>query len=647
MRMPHRAASAAASVFVLAFVFGSAAAATAEDAPGALDRAMPQRHEAALADSDVRLAIVRAAYALKDGEADERAALLNYYSCSSAAPIWVSAKGPTPAAGALLSELDRADEWGLTAKDLKVDAALDENATAEGRAGYELKLSLAALKYARQARGGRIPDPAVQLASYLDRKPTLIEPELVLQSLATSRAPDAYLRGLNPQHPQFEKLRREYLKSRGAGATAVRIPSGPSLRPGDTHPQIALLRKRLAVPAAGGNSPEFYDPALAEAVKKFQKEKGISSASGTLGSGTRAELNDGIGETDTANRLLANMEMWRWMPQDLGAFHVEVNVPEFTVRVLRNDEIVHTERVVTGKRDTQTPVFSDLMRTVVFQPQWGLPDSIKVNEILPRLLAGDGLRSGYRMQRNGKDINPENVNWEKANILDYHVFQPSGDDNALGQVKFLFPNKHQVYMHDTPSKGLFGEKVRTYSHGCVRVRNPVRLAEVVLAEDKGWSKEQVRFELEDKDENNKVALDRRVPVHIMYFTAAVDDAGKLQMFRDVYGHENRVTLALQGRWKDIPKLPNHLAPVSVANAQSAAKKLRQVADDEQLQRRSRSRYAAADEDWGQPRRASVPPPPVRVYRAPPPSYGPRYSLGRGGSYGPGPKSIFQQLFGGN
>jgi hypothetical protein len=139
-----------------------------------------------------------------------------------------------------------------------------------------------------------------------------------------------------------------------------------------------------------------------------------------------------------------------------------------------------------------------------------------------------------------------------------------------------------------------------------------------------------------------------VPVHITYFTASVDDAGKLQTFRDIYGHENRVTLALAGRWKEIPKLPDHLAPVTVANAQSAAKKLRQAADDEQPQRRSRSRVAAADDDWSQPRRGAAPPPPVRVYRAPPPSYGPRYSLGRGSSsYGPGPKSIFQQLFGGN
>lgn len=651
MRMPHRAASAAASVFVLAFVFGVAGTATAQDATVALDRALPEKHRAVLADSDLRLAIVRAAAALKDGEPNERAALLNHYSCSPTPPIWVSSRGPTPAAATLLSELDKADEWGLAAKDFKVDAALDENASPDARAGYELKLSLVALKYARHARGGRIADPAVQLASYLDRKPVLIEPETVLQSLATSSAPDAYLRGLNPRHPQFEKLRQEYLKARDASATAVRIPSGPALRPGDSHPHIALLHKRLGIKpqAVDGvtRSDEYYDDALAGAVKKFQKEKGISSASGTLGSATRAELNDGIGETGNAERLLANMEMWRWMPQDLGAFRVEVNVPEFMVRVVRNDGVVHSERVVTGKKETQTPVFSDLMRTVVFQPQWGLPDSIKVNEVLPRLLAGDGLRSGYRMQRNGKDVNPDKVNWEKANILDYHVFQPSGDDNALGQVKFLFPNKHQVYMHDTPSKGLFGEKVRTYSHGCVRVRNPVRLAEVVLAEDKGWSKEQVRVELEDKDENNKIALDRRVPVHITYFTAAVDEAGKLQTFRDIYGHENRVSLALQGRWKDIPKLPDHLAPVTVANVQSAAKKLRQVADDEQPQRRSRARVAVVDDD-PPPRRASVPPPPVRVYRAPPPSYGPRYSLGRGSaSYGPGPKSIFQQLFGGN
>jgi hypothetical protein len=196
-------------------------------------------------------------------------------------------------------------------------------------------------------------------------------------------------------------------------------------------------------------------------------------------------------------------------------------------------------------------------------------------------------------------------------------------------VKFLFPNKHQVYMHDTPSKGLFGETIRTYSHGCVRVRNPVRLAEVVLAEDKGWPAGKVRSLVDDGPENNKIALDRKLPVHITYFTAWVGDNGKVQYFRDVYGHENRIALATEGRWREIVKTPDHLAPVVVPKASP------EVA--EAPRRRNRNR----DRDF-----ADAPPPPVerRAYAGP--SFpAPRYGLTR--SDPNSVNSIFMKFFRGN
>jgi murein L,D-transpeptidase YcbB/YkuD len=257
------------------------------------------------------------------------------------------------------------------------------------------------------------------------------------------------------------------------------------------------------------------------------------------------------------------MEQWRWMPADLGDLYVWVNIPEFTLRVVKNGEVIHTERIIAGKTDTQTPVFSDEMQTIVLHPFWGVPESIKVKELWPSLARGGGVlqRHGLRLQRNGRDIDPASVDWTRADIRNYHVYQPPGGGNVLGVVKFVFPNKHQVYMHDTPTKNLFGAAQRTFSHGCMRVRNPTRLAEVLLAEDKGWAPARVGELVRSGPQNNEIALSRKVPVHVTYFTAAVDEAGKPQLFADVYGHEQRVALALEERWSQIAKGRDHLAPV--------------------------------------------------------------------------------------
>lgn len=586
----------------------------------------------------IRLRIAAmAAPGAQDADRDDKLALASIYGCRLRVPAWTTAAGLAPRAAAVIAELKRADDWGLTSGDYAMPE-LSPRPNDNERAAAEQSLSLAVLKYARHARGGRIPDPTTQLASYLDRRPLLPDPVVVLDDITTSTAPDVYLRSFNPQHAEFQALAAEYQRLRRPPAPwLVRIPPGSLIRVGDVHQQIALLRIRLQTPAADGVDPNLYNEELAEKVRKVQGNAGLAPR-GSIGNRTREVLNEAIEDNrddKTARRLRANMEAWRWMPADLGDLRVEVNVPDFMMRIVKDGRVLHSERVVTGKIATQTPIFSDRMKMVVFQPQWGLPDSIKVNEVLPRLLRGDGLRSDLRMQRNGRDIDPDDVDWNKANILEYHIFQPSGDDNALGQVKFLFPNKHQVYMHDTPSKGLFRETQRTYSHGCVRVRNPVRFAEVVMSEDKGWAPKKVRELAWDGPENNKVTLSREIPVHITYFTAATGDDGKIHYMRDVYGHENRIALALDGRWKEIPRLPDHLAPLVVQKTPAA----RQANDDDDQPRR-RKRRAEVD-DAPPVRRGTAPPPPVRVAA---PNHAPRYYVKAQQQQ---QLNIFQKIFGSN
>ncbi len=193
-------------------------------------------------------------------------------------------------------------------------------------------------------------------------------------------------------------------------------------------------------------------------------------------------------------------------------------------------------------------------------------------ELWPSLARGGTSfgRQGLRLSRNGRDVNPESVDWSSSDIRSYDVYQPPGPGNVLGELKFAFPNKHSVYMHDTNAKGLFEEVSRPFSHGCMRVRDPRRMAEILLGEDKGWDAARIADLLANGPANNEVPIDHKIGVHVTYFTAWVDDKGELQTARDVYGHEKRITQALEGRWTQIAKGPDHLAPVRAPESVSYA-----------------------------------------------------------------------------
>jgi L,D-transpeptidase YcbB len=500
-----------------------------------------------------------------NGEREDFAALSAFYAERSYAPLWVSASGTTPKAASAIAEIKHADDWGLAASDFALPDPIAGNATPAALVDAEIKLSVAVLKYARYARGGRITDPATELSSYLDRKPQLLPPRDILSKIAAADAPDAVLRAFNPQHPQFEKLRQKLLELRRGAAPVsqiVRMPDGPMLKPGIKHPDVAVLRQRLNVAPPVGADATLYDATLKAAVVAYQKEKGLSP-DGLVGAGTRAVLNDV--EVLTPEKLLANMEEWRWMPDDMGDLYVWVNVPEFTLRIVKDGKVIHTERVITGLPDKETPIFSETMKTIIFRPRWNVPNSIKVKELWPSLARGGTYfeRQGLRLSQNGRPVDPSSVDWSSTDIRRFDIYQPPGERNALGNIKFAFPNKHDVYMHDTPNKNLFNEASRPFSHGCMRVRNPERMAEILLAEDKGWDAGKIAQLIASGPENNEVKLDRKIGVHITYFTAWVDETGATQMARDVYGHEKRITLALEGKWGEIVVGPNHLAPVKI------------------------------------------------------------------------------------
>jgi murein L,D-transpeptidase YcbB/YkuD len=250
------------------------------------------------------------------------------------------------------------------------------------------------------------------------------------------------------------------------------------------------------------------------------------------------------------------MERWRWLPRDLGAFYVTVNIPEFMLRVAADDGPVYTTRVVVGKPDTPTPVLSNEMQTVVFGPYWYVPTSIKVDEIRPYLREEASWffrssrwntsvlqRHGLGVRYAGRDIDPESIDWNRVDIRNLELYQPPGPNNVLGRVKFVFPNKHDVYMHDTQQKELFAYPIRAESHGCMRVQNPGELAAIIMKRDQGWSDGRTFTALET-GYDQQVPLKGRIPVHVTYFTLKVNDDGSLSTYGDIYGHDARMAAAL-------------------------------------------------------------------------------------------------------
>lgn len=275
----------------------------------------------------------------------------------------------------------------------------------------------------------------------------------------------------------------------------------------------------------------------------------------------------------SAKRLRANMEMWRWMNEDMGSLHVLNNIPEFMQYVYKDGQIIRSEKIVAGMLDKQSSIFSRPLKYVVLRPQWRVPESIKVNEIWPSLIRGGGYMRQYALEletKGGERVDWRKIDWVKTDIRNYEVVQPPGPKSVLGHVKFTFPSQHTIFMHDTPDKWMFRSSQRTLSHGCLRVQKPMELAEIVLMEDKGWDKEKIAELNRSGPLNNEVAIDKRIPIHLVYFTAWVGDDGHQKIFADIYGHEKRVTQALDGEWDKIKKGRDHLAPVEPINTSAVA-----------------------------------------------------------------------------
>jgi murein L,D-transpeptidase YcbB/YkuD len=469
--------------------------------------------------------------------------VIAFYEARGYQAAWTADGSLTDTAVAIIGRLATADTDGLdpSAYDTPdLDFASNGPATPAEIAAADIELSVAVAAYTREAYAGRIDPRTVGQdgTDDIDIRPHYPDTAAALRSIVTADDAVATLVGFNPTHAGYLALRNALAEARAQETEArVVVPDGPTLRLGDADPRVAILRARLDLPVAQGEDANLFDDAVESAVRDFQSNAGLVT-DGIVGPHTIGALNGP--NVDPVAEIIANMERWRWMPRDLGNYYVMVNIPEFMVRIVADGEVFHETRVIVGQTTHRTPVFSDEIEKIAVNPYWYVPASIIAAEMMPILRSDPGyfVRNGYDVflsyQGGAQLVNPYQVAWGQVSASRVSMRQRPGTGNALGQIKFLFPNSHAVYLHDTPSKSLFQSDVRAYSHGCVRVMNPMDFAEALLSRDPNLGVAQLRALFGDQE--RQVPLDQHIPIHITYFTAMVDDSGQVQFKNDIYGY---------------------------------------------------------------------------------------------------------------
>ena len=476
--------------------------------------------------------------------------LFRFYADRDYAPAW-GAHGSTLLALVEESVNDGLDPEAYRARWIGVALAA-ASAAPDAAADRELLLTDAFFRLGEHLLRGRV-DPTT-IAPERKWYPTRRERDLAAlldRALVTGDIAGA-LDALRPQHPAYRKLRDalgRYRTLAEAGTDLPIILPASTLTEGDESVRVPLVRQRLALfgdladAEPTGENRLLYSAAVADAVRRFQARHGLE-VNGTVDQPTRTALNRS--PEHWVRTLTLNLERWRWLPDDLGARHILVNMPAFRLQVMEDGAPALAMNVVVGNPSWQTPVFSDTMETVVFNPTWGVPPSIAAVETIPlaRSKGSEYLSSrGYNVYREGEQVDPSTVDWEKANAGQYYFVQSPGPANPLGTVKFAFPNANDIYIHDTNQKRLFSRAQRAFSHGCIRAAEPHALAEHLLGRDKDWTPEKVQEKFA-AGRLEYVPLDAPLPVHLVYLTAAVDAEGGIAFYDDVYGYDDALATAL-------------------------------------------------------------------------------------------------------
>lgn len=485
--------------------------------------------------------------------------IVELYARREMRPLWVSLEGPGAKSQIIANALNASFDEGLSPDDYSVPAiaGLWQSKKPTELAQLDILLSQGLAAYLTDMAYGRaepcLLDPQLFASARVNARNTPGQ----LVSLA-AQAPDLedFLQEQIPAHLAYRQLRSALALYRTIAAEGgwPTIPEGPSIKPGMEDPRLPQIRTLLRVTGDdlnGTDSPSLrLDPELTAAVQRFQERHNLNS-DGVIGKNTLAAMS--VPATERIDQILINMELWRWLPHRLEGRQLYVNIAGFYLQARQEGQVEFSSPVIVGKVYHKTPVFSDEIRYVEFNPFWNIPSSIARKEIAPEVLKDPAyLRKNHirvfdGWSDNGPEVDPASINWRKlgGRINRYRLRQDPGADNALGRVKFVLPNRYDVYLHDTPAHELFRRDDRAFSHGCIRVGRPVELAKYLLAnDDRAWTAEKIEKILTE-GKRTIILLKNPVPIHILYRTVAVDEAsGTVSFFKDVYGRDALLRQAL-------------------------------------------------------------------------------------------------------
>ncbi|MBL8260450.1 MAG: L,D-transpeptidase family protein [Candidatus Competibacteraceae bacterium] len=496
--------------------------------------------------------------AVQNRELRKLDALIPFYGQRNYQAAWLDRRGrPTAAAAELLGALDEAGQDGLRASDYgrdglkKLETALQQGGATDARtlAEFDLLFTDAYLSYGSHLLSGRF-------------EPRKLDPEWAIKPRSRDLAralSDALsggdgkiaesLRDLAPKSKGYTQLRevlQRYRKVEQAGGWPT---VGAMLGAGAQGPQVRNLRARLQASGdlteADASKNPVYDKAVSDAVRRFQKRHGLGET-GTVNGATLTALNVPLAQR--IRQVELNLERWRWLPDEFGSRYILVNIPNFKMNVIEDGKPVMEAKVVVGREERQTPTFTANMAYLVMSPKWYVPRSIAVKDKLPQLKRNPQAlaRQNIRIYNSaGQQINPSSVNWKAVgkDNFNYQLRQDAGPRNALGGIKFMFPNPYNVYLHDTPTRGLFSQNQRTFSSGCIRLSNPVELAEYLLKHDPKWNRQTIKAAA-TSGKQRVVNLPQQVPVYLLYWTAWVDESGQANFRGDIYNRDKSMVRAL-------------------------------------------------------------------------------------------------------
>jgi len=468
-------------------------------------------------------------------------------------PVWVTRNGPGERAAILLSVLDNASAEGLEPANYRVSLLHKwwHKRDLDSLAKLDILLTLELAHYVGDVREGRIIPKTVDPELFATAHDEDID--VVALTKSAIEAPDllAFLKAQAPQHRYYRALipalaRYREIQQNGGWPS---IPAGQTLKTGMNDPRVATMRKRLSITGeyAGGDlSSTIYDEELEQAVKLFQEHHYLTP-DGKAGKGTIAAMN--VSAENRVKQIIINLERWRWTSRDMDGTQIFVNIAGYHLAGLTDEELDIRMPVIVGKTHHMSPVFSDTIKYLEFNPYWNVPTSITVNEYLPQLKKNPNALSAKNIRIFSKnvEVDPNSVEWKnvsKKKMASYRLRQDPGPKNALGTVKFIFPNPYSVYLHDTPNHAPFSRQDRAMSHGCIRLSQPHELAAYVLGgEDDSWTLDRVKQTVDAKD-RKVVHLKTPLPVHILYRTALATPDGVVRFGDDVYGRDRLLARAL-------------------------------------------------------------------------------------------------------